>query len=287
MTALHPTGGQQLSFPAYRALPGINWSSLKNLARCPAYFHWALTESPADTDAKKRGRAVHVAVYEPERFASLYEVWDGRRAGKDWEKFLEAATAAGREVLTAKEYELVKAVALAVRSHPMAIRYVSGVQAEQTVRWTVERPEVDGVQGWRFDAKGRLDALRPGHFISDLKSTKDASPSGFAREVVRLEHHVQAAWYVDGVAAATGQELPFYWVAVEAQAPHLVQVYRCPEDVLQLGRERYRELLDLLALCRRENRWPGYAETEMDLVLPRWAQPEEEEGIEDLGLVLE
>jgi hypothetical protein len=32
-----------------------------------------------------------------------------------------------------------------------------------------------------------------------------------------------------------------------------------------------------LALCRRESRFGGYAEAELELALPRWAAPREDE----------
>lgn len=274
----------RLPFGEYARLPGVNFSSVKHLAKSPAYYLWTLTESPPDTGARKRGRATHCAVYEPERFATAYDVWAGRRAGKAWDDYLAAATRAGKEVLTEKEYELVKALAVAVRGNPIAARYVTGIEAEQTFRGVVERSPAGDIPGWRFDVKGRVDAIRSGAFISDLKTTRDASPAGFGREVLRLDLHAQAAWYVDLVEYATGEELPFFWVAAEATAPHLVQVYRCPENVLALGRERYMQWLDTLALCQRTNHWPGYAEAEMDVVLPRWAAPVEDEDFDALDL---
>jgi hypothetical protein len=271
-----------LTFAEYQAIEAINWSRLKWLSRSPAHYLHALLNPGGDTAALKRGRAVHVAVLEPERFAALYSVWAGRRAGRDWEAFLAAETAAAREVLTAKEYETAKGLAIAVRGDAVAARYVTGVRTEQTIRWTHNRPDLDGVPGYKMACKARLDAVGELGAV-DLKTARDGSPSAFGREVLRLEYHVQAAWYVDGVKAATGRELPWSWVVVESAPPHVVQVYRADEETLQLGRERYRELLDLLHACTRDNSWPGYATTEMTLQLPRWAWPQDED-VEDIGL---
>jgi len=159
-----------------------------------------------------------------------------------------------------------------VRAHQPAARYLTGCLTEQTIQWTHRRPEVNGLEGYEVACKGRLDAVGP-EGIVDLKTARDGSPTGFAREVIRLEYHVQAAWYVDGYREMTGRELPWAWVVVEVAAPHVVQVYRADEETLNLGRARYRELLDLLHVCQRDNFWPGYAATEMPLQLPRWARP--------------
>jgi len=277
-----PPDPPPMSFAAYRSIQALNWSALKHLSRSPAHYLARLLDPGVDTASLKRGRAVHVAVLEPERFASLYAVWDGRRSGKDWEAFEAAERLAGREVLTAKEYELAKALAIAVRGDPVAARYVTGVRTEQSIGWTYRRPEFEGLAGYEMACKARLDAVSQLGIV-DLKTSRDGSPSAFGREVLRLEYHVQAAWYVDGYRAQTGRELPWSWVVVEATAPHVVQVYQATEDVLELGRERYRELLDLLHACQRDNHWPGYATSEMPIQLPRWAWPQDED-VEDIGL---
>jgi hypothetical protein len=272
-----------MSFSAYRSIQAINWSSLKHLSRSPAHYLAALLAPSKDTAALKRGRAVHVAVLEPDRFASLYSVWGSRRSGKDWDAFDASERLAEREVLTEKEYELAKAIAIAVRGDPVAARYVTGVKTEQSIGWTHRRPEFEGLAGYEMACKARLDAVGPLGIV-DLKTARDGSPSAFGREVLRLEYHVQAAWYVDGYRAQTGRELPWSWVVVESTPPHVVQVYQADQDVLELGRERYRELLDLLHACSRDNNWPGYATSEMPIQLPRWAWPSDSDDVADLEL---
>lgn len=275
----------RLTVAEYQAMPGLNWSRLKWIGKSPAHYLHALTAKTDDTPALKRGRAVHVAVWEPETFGSRYAVWNGgRRQGKEWERFESDALAAGKETLAVGEYEVMKAIALAVRGSAIAAPYVLGAKAEQSITWTYERPDVGAVPGYSMSCKGRIDAVNR-LAISDLKTARDASPSAFAREVLRLEHHVQAAWYRDGYKAATGKELPWSWVVVEATPPHVVQVYRADEETLALGRERYMQLLDLLHACTRDNSWPGYASSEMTLELPRWARPLEDGESVDPDLV--
>jgi hypothetical protein len=45
----------------------------------PAHYKHALVTPTADTDAKKVGRVVHLAAFEPERFRNAVAVWDGAR----------------------------------------------------------------------------------------------------------------------------------------------------------------------------------------------------------------
>lgn len=282
MTALPPKL-PYVTREEYDRLPGVNWSTLKVLGQSPAAYRERLLNGGGDSDTLKRGRAIHTATFEFDKYAAEYVVWEDRRAGKAWEAF-EAANS-HREILTAKMNETAIDISRAVHTSEMAKPYVSGGQPETTIRWHYQSPTLEGFETYGFDGKGRLDNVTSAALV-DLKSTKDASPEGFAREVFRYEYHVQAAWYADGFEAATGIRKPFVIVAVEAAAPHVVQVYRVPDELLAIGRERYRDLLARLNVCRRENRWPGYAETELSLTLPRWAQPvSDEENADDLGLV--
>lgn len=253
----------------YDRLDGVNWSTLKNLGKSPAHYLHGLLGGGEDTDVRQRGRVLHIAIFEPERMPRDVVVYPEARRGKAWDAF--AAKHAGKEIITSRMFDTVTALASAVRNSAMAARYVSGGLPEHTIQWRYRSPHVEHIEGHEFDCKGRLDFVAECGAIVDLKGSRDGSPGGFAREVLRYEYHAQAAFYADGYEAMTGVRLPFVFVVVEAAAPHVVQVYRVPDEVMELGRERYQQLLAHLAVCRREARWPGYAETEVDLELPLWA----------------
>lgn len=269
---------------AYDLMPGVNWSTLKHMGRSPAhYLHALQNKSTDDTDARQRGRVVHQAVFEPERFAAEVVVWPEKRVGKAYDAFLERHE--GKEVVTPRMMEAATVIAKAARTNPMAAKYLAGGMAEHTIRWTYRPPVLPNLPEWSIDCRGRLDFVSELGAIVDLKSTRDASPSGFGREVMRYESHVQAAFYVDGYEASTGVRLPFLFVAVEAAAPHVVQVYRVRDEQLELGRERYEALLAQLQVCRSESRWDGYASAEMELSLPVWATASDEDDGVDPELV--
>lgn len=283
-TSIEARRAQRLGREAYEAIDAVNWSTLKHLGKSPAHYLHGLTDKSGDSEARQRGRVLHLAIFEPERMARDVVVFHEARRGKAWEAF--EAKHAGKEIVTSRMYEHVTALAAAVRTNAMAARYVSGGLPEHTVTWRYRSAPIEHIEGHEFACKGRLDFIADLGAIVDLKGSRDGSPGGFAREVLRYEYHAQAAFYADGYEAMTGVRLPFVFVVVEASAPHVVQVYRVPDDVLELGRERYQQLLAHLNVCRRESRWPGYAETEMELVLPRWARPLEDDDALDADLVI-
>lgn len=270
----------------YDRIERVNFSSLKHLKRSPAHYRAAITKRiDEDTDAMRVGRATHVAALEPERFRASHAVWDGgRRYGKEWDKF--CATNAGLEILTEDQYQLVTALASAVRTHEAAAKYLTGGAAEVTMLWDHVEP-ANGTQGFTIQCKGRIDFAPNGGAIPDLKTTRDASPDAFSRQSWDLDYAARAAFYVDGYAAAHGGEvLPFVMIAVEKEEPYLVQVYTMPDALLEMGRDTYRQLLARLAQCRAENRWPGYADGPLELQLPRWMRADNDD-VTGLGLVFE
>lgn len=271
------TGIHTLTREQYDALDRVNFSTLKLIGISPAHYQHRMTTGDSDdTDARARGRCVHLAILEPEKFKEQVVVWDGgTRRGKDWEGF--KARNVDKEILKEEAHAEVLAIAKAVRSSMQAAPYLVSGQSEVAVLWDHVVPEIGGLAGYRIKCKSLLDRVTPVALV-DLKSSRDASPDGFGRECANYEAVVQAAFYSDGYRAATGSSLPYVLLASEAAAPYVVQAYRVTEEQLELGRETYRAWLDRLNLCRQEKAWPGYAETEMDLVLPPWAMPQDDES---------
>lgn len=268
----------------YDAIRRVNWSSLKVMDRSAAHFRHSQLVGQEDTDARKMGRVTHLATFEPETFAATCVVWDGGiRRGKDWDKF--KAKHEGREILTESEHAQCVAIAAAVRADAPAAKYLAGGKAEATVLWTHTVKPVGDLPGYSIDCKARIDFAADVGALVDLKTTRDARPEKFRDQAWRLLYHAQAAIYQDAYFAVTGRRLPYVLVAVESEAPHLVTVRPVGSVLLERGREKYRELMDKLAVCRAENRWEGYAVGEMELDTPPWAEPKDEEDSTGLGLV--
>jgi len=268
-----PDGVHDLTREEYDLVDRVNFSRLKWMERSPAHYLHQLTARDAeDTDARQRGRAVSMAVYEPQRFRSSCVVWTGKaRRGKEWEEFVDKYP--DSEILTVDMHEKAVSIAYAARSCAMAAPYLSGGKGEQTLIWTHVVPEINGMPGYSIRCKGRLDFIANIGALVDLKNTKDGSLDGFGRQCGQYLSHVQAAFYVDGYKAALGKVLPYVIVAVEPEAPFVTQVYEVPLDILQVGREKYMGWLDRLNMCNRDNDFPGYAKAPMPLTLPHWLMP--------------
>lgn len=274
----------------YDALPErVNFSTLKWMARSPEHYLWALLKKTEDTDAMLRGRAVHMNIFEPERFRSTFVVWEDRRAGKAWDAFETKHALEGHQVLTSGMHQLAVDIASKVRVHPMLSKYLTGGRGEQTLLWTHDVKPAGALPGYATQCKGRLDFISNLGPIVDLKTTDDASPENFYWSARRYKYFEQGAWYRDGLQLALGEPAPRPYIiaAVEAKPPYACQVYRLAEEDLRHGRETYRAWLDRLALCRRENHYPAYSEEELELRAPEGAGPtNSDEDPTGMGLVI-
>ncbi len=281
-----PAGGtirSRIPYAEYATMPGENISRLKNLKRSPLHYQHFKT-FPKESDALTLGNAAHVAILEPERFDRDHVVWMNRtaagamspRKGKEWDAFVTEHE--GQTILTPEEHEKVRGMANAVRGDSVAMGYLEAGDPEVTMQWS------DGVDG--TPCRGRVDWLcAPGgrkHLVG-LKTTRDCRHFVFASQAAKLGYHLQWAFYADGYEAITGVVPRVVEIVVESAPPHAVVTYFVPPDILEQGREEYRELLVILAKCQRENSWPGPETEEQMLSLPSWVY-ESDDDLSGLGL---
>jgi len=263
-----------LSMPAdhYHSDPAVGHSGLVRIMRSPAHYREYVTHPPEPTPAMQLGTAFHTALLEPDRFGQSFVVApkfdrrtkDGKAAAEAWE-----ADNAGKTALTAEQMEAIQSMAYLVRCHAGADRLLCHGLAEMSGFW------IDAESG--VECKCRPDFLAmDGDRITgivDVKTCCDAGADGFARAIATLGYDVQAAFYQDGFKTLTGRTIPFYFIAVEKDAPYAVAAYKASDEVIEVGRAKYRGGLQLLKWCRERDNWPGYQPNgEIETInLPRWA----------------
>jgi hypothetical protein len=110
----------------------------------------------------------------------------------------------------------------------------------------------------------------------DLKTTVNADPREFGKTAYNFGYHQSAAHYIDGVKAATGEELPFHFVLVEKTAPYLVSVVELDTEAINIGRQMNDRAKRIYQECTNTGNWPGYPGSEL-ISLPMWAIYESED----------
>ena len=273
---------------------GADWvdilgsSGLKTiLTQSPAHLKAGReAEEKEPTPAKNFGSAYHVWVLEhalkDNLIAVAPEINKRTDAGKKaWAAFKEKAE--GRVIISKKEAETCDLMASVINSHPTAGPLLKHAGLfEQSIVWN------DPTFG--FLCKCRPDFYIPSlNLIVDLKTigdtdwTGNASPRGFAKAAANNHYDLSAAFYVDGVREATGQDCSWIWLVQEKIPPYAVALYYASDEpfetedgiicpsVLDNGRAKIKNLLPIYNDCLNTDTWPGYDTDIQTLALPGWA----------------
>ena len=261
----------------------VNKGALDQLARTPAHYRaWLADTEDNDTPAKVFGRALHCAILEPDVFENTYivarehpfnRVSDRlRNAKKPSQGTIDAiaywdaweAEMGGKIEISHDDAIALRGMQAAVFAHPIAGPLFTDGRSEVTVVWT------DPVTG--LQCKARLDYhKRTLGLVADLKSTEDASESGFARSIAQYRYHVQHAHYASAFQTLGHELRAFLFAAVEKSPPYAVAVHCIDADAEARGMELRSRDMALLSHCLQTDTWPGYEPTIHTLALPRWA----------------
>ncbi|QWY79690.1 exonuclease VIII [Arthrobacter phage Persistence] len=242
----------------YHADKALGSTSLKTLAtRTPAHWKWE-SEHPVHKDAYDIGTVTHSLILEgDESGVKVIDVPDKR--GTKWTGPADEAKAEGLIPLTTKDMDLIRGMRDSVMAHPIARAALTGHRAEHSVFWEEE--------GQMF--KCRPDAWNNGK-LWDLKTTINADPREFGKTAHNYGYHQSNAHYVDGVAVATGETLPFGFILVEKTEPYLVSVVELDWEAIDLGRALNDRAKRIYRECSESGNWPGYAPAE-PISLPTYA----------------
>lgn len=268
---MEPGAYPGMSAEEYHSIPALSKSALDALHKSPAHMLAYLQGPHKDTPATIEGSLFHTLTMEPELFEARYAVIDGNRQKKEIKAAVQEAEAAGRVVINSDGLANARAMAGAVRAHPMAGAFIRAAKGfELSLFWEVT------IGGLTIPCKARLDMLADvpgfGLALGDLKKTRDASPQKMPRHVLDYRYHVQASWYRQGFFLATGQtSRQFMLLCCEADPPYPVGLYNISEAAQGLAHNEIKTDLETLAECIKNDNWPGYPEEVQELDLPSWA----------------
>ena len=256
-------------------------SRLGKLLKSPAHLKSYIEEDQADTPALRIGRAIHVAVLEPDDFAIRYVEGPAgdRRTKAVKDALLElGVTHPQAEILRPDEYAMCLAARDSVWRKKKAAALLRGEgDFELSITWE------DIATGVR--CKGRLDRLSPlmaDGTIVDLKTTRDASPHEFERSLFKFGYHRQAAMYLMGTRRLNMPVRHYTIIAQEKTPPYACALYRMSDVVVSQVEDQVRKLLQKYADCVASDEWPDYPDEVRDISIPTWAWDEMDRQTEEL-----
>jgi len=254
----------------YHAHPALSSTQMKSLLRSPAHYRWGLTHR-VEKPEFDLGHLVHAKVL---GIGMDVAVIPGPWTTKAAKEAVDAARAAGRVPAKPEQASQVSAMAEAVLAHPVARALFSTGQAETSAFWT------DNATG--VPCRARFDWTHIGTtrtLLVDLKTVgRSAQPTAFARSVVDYGYDVQAAHYLAGYEAVTGDDsAAFLHVVVETDGPYGVTVGQLDDTALRVGAIKAARAREIYRDCAAADVWPAYSTDIEPIVLPAWAVYDAEE----------
>lgn len=254
----------------YHARSELSSTGARRLLESPARFnHWR-NKGEAGKQAYDVGTAVHTKVlgvgagtiaYPDEHVTASGSV-STKAATVAW---ADEQRANGLTPIAPAQAARVDGMAEAVLTHPTArALFEQPGNAEASVFATDRDTGVE--MRARFDYLPDMALAAP--VAVDLKTTaKLASAEGFARTIGTYGYDVQQEFYLHALAALDIFAVPFRFVVVESEAPHLVGVHAIDTEWCQMGAAKVQRALELYAECSASGVWPGYP-TETQLLNP-------------------
>ena len=256
----------------YHAHPAISSSDVKAV-HTKSLAHWK-GKVRKETSAFALGSAVHALVLEPEKNLVVRGPED--RRGNKWKEASFAADIEGQILLPEGEFDLAARIADAAKAHPVVEQYLGDPTFVAEASFFGIDPET-GVE-----IKCRPDGYLPDYgIVFDLKTTTDASPDGFPRELRKFAYDVQGAFYLRALRSAGFKADTFIFIAVEKEPPHAVCLHALTDDYMrhadQVVTHTLQKISNATAVSAFTTGWPLIN----TISLPRWQAETAEDDIFD------
>lgn len=243
----------------YTTRGAINATAIKAGALSFKHMHQVMNGVERDdTPALRWGRLVHRAILERDKLDVA--IWDGRRAGKEYEAFCDAND--GKEILKPDEWEELQMLANAVNGDVIAAQYLFGLKTEQSIYW---RTDDYG------DAKARLDGVGDGYMV-ELKTCANVNMRNFADQSFRLGYHLQLGWYAEAMQAKRMKRQKTIVICVESRPPFDVVTYEVDEMLIEAGQIAARKIAKEYRQQEADGKFTGVAANQLRVLsAPAWA----------------
>lgn len=282
----YPSVLPDLEAEQYHRHPAVSKHGLDDFRKAPALYQYNRQNPPKPTPALLFGSLYHTAILEPELLQQLYAIVP-KDAPKRPTRIQREAKKPSLETLEAihwwdqfearTEGKTIVDVADIMRCQEMRHAMMQNLACRNALEQ--HRIYTEASLFWEDSHTGvkcraRPDIIRADGIIVDPKTCADASEEAFQRAAWNYGYYRQAAMYLDGWEAVSGEKpKAFVFIAQESEAPFLCRAYVASPDLIEYGRTQIREDLERFAKCQKTNIWPGLGDTPAELNLPAWAMP--------------
>ncbi|WP_194792988.1 PD-(D/E)XK nuclease-like domain-containing protein [Caenimonas koreensis] len=231
----------------------LSCSLLKPLLTSPAHFQAALVAQRKSSAAQDFGSLVHLLVLEPQHLSREVAVYPGIANSRDRDFKVFASANSHKIVVDEPTFSTARRIAHKVATTRFRGRLLAQFIEESMTECSVYFTEP--VTGLRL--RVRFDAYHP-EISFDLKTTRHAAPTEFARDAVVLSYDMQAYMYslARSKFEGTSTPAPFVFISAETSAPYSVCTHLAGATLIENGEAKLRECLTTFKACTLVRHWP-------------------------------
>lgn len=276
----------------------ISVSGVMDFLKSPRHykaFHIDKLREPSA--AMQEGTALHLAVFEPERFETEvvtdYAPPDEITVLKTVDELKAFLADQGEKVKGAKAALLQAAKGLIEERSIVGVMLHDDWMAAQSNKIKLTKSAYDNIlrirdacwehksfRHWKglgeyelllsaeiegVTVRGRIDwafyndRLNK-YLIIDLKKCKSAQFRPFRQHIRQLNYHVQAWLYSELIRQNYDQDTMYAWLAAESALPNCTEMWMATEAMMEGSEMLTRYALNRFKKCKDENSWPGYSD---------------------------
>lgn len=250
MSILKMTHGDYLANSAYGA------GDVIKMSRSMAYYKWRKANPEKPGRPLVVGSATHLLLQsevtnDPGLKKQILVYSDGSSLTKGFKEFQEKNKPF--YCLDAEEHALCTRMVLALLNEPEVMGYLKDAIPEATI--------MGNYPGTSVPVKCRPDYLHQARGVSiNIKTTTDASESGFIYATKDYGYDFQSAFYCDLLTDQLGKAFDEIHILVEKTdegEPTPIKIFSFGDDTLSWARSQIRTLIERIPGCEKTGVWPG------------------------------
>lgn len=252
----------------------VSSSGVRAAIRSPRTFYqkFVLGEVEKPNKSMQLGNYLHMALLEPNVFQSKFKVMPdfgnlrttvARDKRDAWIKDLPQ----GAVVLDEDDYSR------AMRMIDSVLSFNGGMIPKMLTGSVYEKSGFARDPKTGIKMRFRPDILREDlSILSDLKTTRDASESEFAKSIWNYGYATQLQFYAHGIEQIHGKRPEVLcFICVENQSPFETTIWEMDEAMKSRGDLEVRRGIDLIKECIDSGQWPGLQPNGAQMIsFPSW-----------------
>jgi len=222
----------------YHARDGVSSSAVKSVFK-KSVAHWKGEKRNPNNPAFAMGTAVHANLLEKER--NLVVKGPKTKSSVAF-KTMKDNLDKDQVLLTEVEFNVANCIARGALANPLCATALNHTDRVNEVSIFVEDP----ISGLMLKTRPDL-MIESENTVYDVKTTQDASPSGFLRECVKYGYFLQGAHYVYTCQLAGLDISEFSFIACEKSAPFISHMHVMGPEIMEWATEKLHKTLATIA----------------------------------------